>query len=211
MPINTNDIAKLRAQTGAGMMDCQQALAECGGDGSASSPQVMAKAAEWLRKKGITKASQRAGKVAAEGLVASYIHGGGKIGVLVEVNCETDFVAKNDSFRTLVNDIAMHIAASSPKYLSCADVPAEVIEKEKEIQRAQLAAEGKLGKFYAEVCLLEQPFIKNEDQTIEELLAQKTAEIGEKISVRRFVRYELGEGIEKEATDFAAEVAQQLG
>lgn len=212
--ISASDIAKLRAQTGAGMMDCKQALEESGGN--------MEAAAEWLRKKGIAKAAKRAGKVAAEGMVASYIHGAGKIGVLVEVNCETDFVAKTDAFKALVTDIGMHIAAARPLYVSRTDVPDEVIGKEKDIYRDQLLAEGKpegmlekiidgkLNRFYQEVCLLEQPYIKDEDRTIEQILTAKTAEIGEKITVRRFARYELGEGIEKEEKDFAAEVAEQL-
>lgn len=182
MAISASDIAKLRATTGAGMMDCKNALEEAGGD--------MEQAAEILRKKGILKALRRAGKVTAEGAVVSYIHAGGKIGVLVEVNCETDFVAKTDAFRTLVNDIAMHIAAARPLYVSRADVPDEVLG--------------------ADVCLLEQACIKDEDKTVEQLLTEKTAEIGEKISVRRFCRFELGEGIEKEQKDFASEVAAQL-
>ncbi len=214
MSISASDIAKLRAQTGAGMMDCKQALEESSGDTE--------KAVEWLRKKGITKAAKRAGKIAAEGAVVSYIHAGGKIGVLVEVNCETDFVAKTDSFRALANDIAMHIAAAAPKYLSREEVVAEDLEKEKAIHREQLKAEGKpeamiekivegkMSKYYSEVCLLEQAFIKDEDKTIEQLLTTKTGEIGEKIAVRRFTRYELGEGIEKVATDFVAEVNAQL-
>jgi elongation factor Ts len=196
------------------MMDCKAALEESNGDTEA--------AAEWLRKKGISKAAKRAGKIAAEGLVASYIHGVGSIGVLVEVNCETDFVAKTDAFKMLVNDIAMHIAAARPLYVSRADVPDEVVGKEKDIYRDQLLAEGKpeamlekilegkITKFYQEVCLLEQAYIKDEDRTIEALLTAKTAEIGEKITVRRFARYELGEGIEKETKDFVAEVAEQL-
>jgi len=222
MTINVNDIAKLRAQTGAGMMDCKQALEECAGDGSTSSPQVMAKATDWLRKKGIMKAAKRADKVAAEGMVSSYIHGAGKIGVLLEVNCETDFVAKTDAFKILVNDIAMHIAAAAPKYLSRAAVPGELIEREKQVYRDQLAAEkkpaemiekiiaGKLGRFYSEICLLEQPFIKDEDKTVEQLLAEKTSEIGEKILVRRFARYVLGEGVEKQQSNFVEEVMEQV-
>lgn len=214
MPISASDIAKLRAQTGAGMMDCKAALENSDGD--------MEKAADWLRKKGITKAAKRAGKIAAEGAVASYIHAGGKVGVLVEVNCETDFVARTDSFQALAKDIAMHIAALSPKYVSRADVSVTDLEKEKDVHRAQLKiegkpeamiekiVEGKLAKFYGEICLLEQPFLKDEEKTIEQLLGEKTGEIGEKISIRRFTRYELGEGIEKEATDFVAEVTSQL-
>ena len=214
MTVNTSDIAKLREQTGAGMLDVKKALDEAGGD--------MEKAADLLRKRGIAKAAKRADKVAAEGQVASYIHAGGRIGVLVEVNSETDFVAKNDGFKALVSDIAMHIAAAAPRYLSRDEVSAADMDREKEIYRVQLEAEGKpaemiekilegkMGKFYSEVCLLEQPFIKDEDKTVEELLVQKTGEIGEKITIRRFSRYELGEGIEKKEADFVAEVEQQL-
>ncbi len=214
MAISASDIAKLRAQTGAGMMDCKQALEESNGDSE--------KAVEWLRKKGITRAAKRADKVAAEGAVVSYIHAGGKIGVLVEVNCETDFVAKTDSFRALANDIAMHIAAAAPKYLSREEVSSADLEKEKTLYREQLKAEGKpeamiekivegkMGKYYSEVCLLEQAFIKDEEKTIEQLLAAKTGEIGEKVAVRRFTRYELGEGIQKVQADFVAEVNAQL-
>jgi elongation factor Ts len=214
MSINTSDIATLRAQTGAGMLDCKKALEEAEGNFDA--------AVEILRKKGIAKAAKRAGKVAAEGLVASYIHAGGKVGVLVEVNCETDFVAKNDAFQDLVKDIAMHIAAVSPLYVRPEEVPAEVIDKEKDVYREQLAAEGKpaemiekildgkINKYLAEVCLLNQSFIKDEDKTVDQLLTEKTVEIGEKITVRRFARFELGEGIEKEECDFAAEVEAQL-
>lgn len=214
MSTQISDISKLRAQTGAGMLDCKKALDEANGD--------FQKAIEILRKKGIAKAAKRAGKIAAEGKVASYIHAGGKIGVLVEVNSETDFVARNEQFSALVQDIAMHIAASSPKYLSREEVFVEEIEKEKDVYREQLKnegkpaemiekiLEGKLGKWYQEICLLEQKFVKDEDKTIEQLLQEKTAEIGEKISIRRFVRYELGEGIEKQACDFVSEVAEQL-
>ncbi|KKW42943.1 MAG: Elongation factor Ts [Candidatus Magasanikbacteria bacterium GW2011_GWA2_56_11] len=215
MSISASDIARLRAQTGAGMLDCKNALEEAGGDFEA--------AAELLRKKGIAKAAKRAGKIAAEGLVWSYIHGNGRLGVLVEVNCETDFVARTDNFQDLVKGVAMHIAAVSPRYVSRAEVPGAELEKEKDIYRAQLAAEGKpaemiekivegkMNKFYSEICLLEQPYIRDEDKTVEQLLGEKTAEIGEKISVRRFVRFELGEGIEKKRVDFAAEVGEQLG
>ncbi len=169
MSITSTDIANLRVKTGAGMMDCKSALEEAGG--------VQEKAIEILRKKGVLKAAKRADKIAAEGLVYSYIHAGGKIGVLVEVNCETDFVAKTDSFKALCNDIAMHIAASDPECLSN---------------------------------LLEQPFIKDETVTIEKMLQAKTGEIGEKITVRRFARFALGEGIEKKNKDFAEEVEEQL-
>jgi len=220
MAITTADIAKLRAQTGAGMLNCKKALDESNGD--------MEKAIEYLRKKGIAKAAKRAGKIASEGTVASYIHGAGKVGVLVEVNSETDFVAKNEQFQELVKDISIHIAASAPAYVSTEEVPADIIEKEKDVYRELMKNEGKPadiiekiieGKikkffseiwFFSEICLLEQPFIKDEELTIAELLVKKTGEIGEKITVRRFARYELGEGIEKEKVDFAEEVEAQL-
>lgn len=212
--MSASDIAKLRAQTGAGMMDCKQALDESGGNTE--------QAVEWLRKKGITKAAKRAGKVAAEGIVGSYIHAGGKIGVLVEVNCETDFVAKTDAFKNIVTDIALHIAAAAPLVVRREEVSADMVEKEKNVYRAQLQAEGKpeamiekivegkIGKFYSEICLLEQVYVKDEEKTIEQVLTSKTAEIGEKITIRRFARFVLGEGIEKVHSDFAAEVAEQL-
>jgi len=215
MNITAADIAALRAKTGAGMMDCKKALEEAVGNAD--------QAVEILRKSGAIKAAKRAGKIAAEGLVVSYIHGVGKIGVLVEVNCETDFVAKTNAFKALCNDIAMQIAGANPKYVSREEVPAEEMEKEKAIYREQLKAEGKpdnivdkilegkLGRYYSEVCLVDQPFIKDEDKTIAQLLAEKTGEIGEKITVRRFVRYELGEGLEKKKNDLNAEVAEQMG
>lgn len=214
MAITAQDIAKLRTQTGAGMLDCKKALDETGGD--------YEKALDWLRERGVAKAAKRAGKVTAEGAVASYIHGEGKVGVLVEVNCETDFVAKNDGFKSLVNDIALHIAGSMPQYVSREEVPADMLEREMSVYREQMKNEGKpaemiekivtgkVDKFYAEICLLEQPFIKDEDKTIAELLTEKTGEIGEKITVRRFARYELGEGIEKEKANLADEVEAQL-
>jgi len=214
MAITAQDIAKLRAQTGAGMLDCKKALDESNGD--------LEKALDWLRERGVAKAAKRAGKVAAEGTVASYIHGGGSVGVLVEVNCETDFVAKNEGFQSLVSDIALHIAASAPQYVTRDEVPADVFEREKAIYVEQMKNEGKpadiiekivggkIDKFYSEICLMEQAFIKDEDKTIEKLLIEKTGEIGEKISVRRFARFELGEGIEKEKTDLASEVEEQL-
>jgi elongation factor Ts len=215
MGINTKDIAALRDKTGAGMLAVKKALDEAGGDAD--------KAIDILRKSGAAKAAKRAGKIAAEGTVASYIHAGGKIGVLVEVNCETDFVAKNDGFQDFVSEIGLHIAAAGPKYLSREEVPADEMEKEKDVYRVQLQnegkpaemiekiLEGKMGKYYGEVCLLEQKFIKDEDKTIEQLLTEKTVEIGEKITVRRFARYELGEGIEKKSANLAQEVAEQLG
>ncbi len=214
MAITTADIAKLRSQTGAGMLDCKKALDESAGD--------MEKALDWLRKRGIAKAAKRADKVAAEGAIMSYIHGAGKVGVLVEVNCETDFVAKTDSFQELVREIAIHIAAANPKFVSREEVPADLLEKEKDVYREQMKnegkpaeiiekiIEGKLGKFYSDICLLEQPSIKDEDKTIEQLLTEKSGEIGEKITVRRFARYELGEGIVKEDKNFVDEVAAQM-
>ena len=214
MAVTAQDIAKLRAQTGAGMLDCKKALDETNGD--------FEKALDWLRERGVAKAAKRAGKVTAEGTVASYIHGAGKVGVLVEVNCETDFVAKNDGFQDLVGDIALHIAAAGPQYVTREEVPAELVDREKNVYVEQMKNEGKpadiiekivggkMDKFYSEICLMEQPFIKDEDMTIEQLLTKKTGEIGEKISVRRFSRYELGEGIEKEKANLAAEVEEQL-
>lgn len=213
--MSLQDISKLREATGAGMFDCKKALDEAGGNFDA--------AIDLLRKKGIAKAAKRADKVAAEGTVASYIHGAGKIGVLVEVNCETDFVAKNEGFQALVNDIAMHIAAVAPQYVSRDQVAPEALTREMDVYRDQLKnegkpaemiekiLEGKMNKYYAEVCLLEQAYIKDEDKTIEQLLTEKTAEIGEKITVRRFSRFVVGEGIEKKQVDYLAEVQEQLG
>ena len=206
-------VKELREKTGAGMMDCKKALAETGGD--------FAKAEEWLRKKGITGAAKKAGRVAAEGLVGTYVHGG-RIGVLVEVNCETDFVARNEDFQALVKDLAMHIAAASPLYVRREEVPSDVLEKEKEIQRQQLRdqkkpeqmiekiLEGKLGKYYETVCLLDQFWVKDDKKRISELITEKIAKIGENISVRRFVRYQVGEGIEKKKEDLAAEVEKTI-
>ena len=213
--ITAQDIAKLRAQTGCGMMDCKKALEEANGNIEA--------ATDLLRTRGMMKAAKRADKVAAEGLVVSYIHGAGKVGVLLEINCETDFVAKTDAFKAIANDIALHIAGVSPKYVAREDVPADVAEKEKSIYREQLLNEGKpaeivekilagkMDKFFSEICLLEQPFIKDEEKTIQQLLTEKTSETGEKMSVRRFVRFALGEGIEKKEVDFVAEVNAQAG
>jgi len=212
--ISASVVKELRERTGAGMMDCKRALQEANGD--------MEKAVEILREKGLAAAAKKAGRIAAEGIVDSYIHGGGRIGVLVEVNCETDFVAKTDEFKTFVRDIAMHIAASNPQYLTREDVPEQVIEKEKEILRAQALNEGKpekvvdkmvegrLEKFFKENCLLEQPFVKDPDKTVKDILTEKIATIGENISIRRFVRYERGEGLEKRQDNFVDEVMSQL-
>lgn len=204
-------VKELRERTGAGMMDCKKALAETGGD--------IEKAVDFLREKGLAAAAKKSGRVTAEGLVDSYIHGVGRIGVLVEVNCETDFVAKTDDFRALVRDIAMQVAASKPEYVRREDVPEEIIVREKAVLSAQAANEGKpaniiekmvvgrLEKFYKETCLLEQPYIKDPDLTVGQVLTEKVLKIGENISVRRFTRYELGEGLQKRDNDFASEVA----
>jgi elongation factor Ts len=215
MTITANQVKELRERTGAGMMDCKKALEEAGGD--------MDKAIEVLRKRGLAAAAKKAGRVAAEGAVGSYIHAGGRIGVLVEVNCETDFVARTDDFQDLVRDIAMHIAAAEPRFVSRDEVTDEVLETERRIYREQALeqgkpeamvdriVEGKLGKFYGEAVLLEQPFVKDPDKTVQELLVEKIARIGENLQVRRFSRFRLGEGIEKRQDDFAAEVAAQSG
>jgi elongation factor Ts len=180
------------------------------------------KAIEILREKGLSAAAKKAGRIAAEGIVESYIHMGGKIGVLVEVNCETDFVAKTPEFKTFVRDIAMHIAASNPQYLTKEEVPEETIAKEKEILRVQALNEGKpekivermvegrIEKYYKEVCLLDQPFVKDTDKTIQDIVTEKIATIGEKINIRRFVRYGMGEGLTKRQDDFAQEVMSQI-
>jgi len=214
MEIPASMVKELRQRTGAGMMDCKRALQEANGD--------MEKAIEILREKGLAAAAKKAGRIAAEGIVDAYIHGGGRIGVLVEVNCETDFVAKNDEFKAFVRDIAMHIAASNPQYLSREDVPEHVIEKEKEILRAQALNEGKpekivdkivegrLEKFFKDVCLLEQPFVRDPDRTVKDIVTEKIATIGENINIRRFVRYERGEGLEKRENNFADEVMSQI-
>jgi elongation factor Ts len=213
MSVSANDVKVLRERTGAGMMDCKKALTEANGD--------MEKAIEILRERGLAAAAKKSGRIAAEGVVESYIHMGGKIGVLIEVNCETDFVAKTEEFRSFVKDIAMHIAAAKPLYVRREEVPAEVVEKEKEILRAQTLNEGKpehivgkivegrIDKFYKDICLLEQEFVKNPDQTITDLVNEKVAKIGENISVRRFVRFEMGEGLEKKQDNFVEEVMAQ--
>lgn len=215
MAITASDVKLLRERTGVGMMDCKKALTEADGD--------IEKAIEILREKGLAAAAKKSGRIAAEGVVGSYIHMGGRIGVLVEVNCETDFVAKTDDFQALVRDIAMHIAAANPSCVSRDEVPAERIEKEREILRIQALNEGKpekivdkmvegrIEKFFKEECLLEQPFVKDNDKTVEQMVNEKIAKIGEKISIRRFVRYEMGEGLEKRQDDFVEEVKKQAG
>ena len=211
---STEDIVKLRKRTNAGMMDCKNALTECEGD--------LDKATEWLREKGIAKAAKKADRIAAEGLVYSYIHMGGKIGVLVEINCETDFVSRSDSFVALCKDIALHIAAAKPLYISTSEVPVDVLNHEKEILRTQALNEGKpeaivdkmidgrVKKFYEEVCLLEQPFVKDPSKKISDIISESILTLGEKISIRRFTRYEMGEGLEKRSDNFAEEVMSQM-
>jgi elongation factor Ts len=210
MQITAQMVKELRERTGAGMMDCKWALGEAGGD--------MEKAIDLLRKKGLAAAAKKAGRVAAEGAVGSYIHAGGKIGVLVEVNCETDFVARTDQFQELVRDIAMHIAAAEPRFVRREEVTSDDLEREREIFREQALASGKpeavvdrivagkLEKYYAEYVLLEQPFVKDSDKTVGQLVQERIAKLGENIVVRRFTRYRLGEGIEKRQEDYAREV-----
>jgi elongation factor Ts len=198
--VNPTLVKQLRDKTNAGMMDCKRALVESDGD--------LSKAEDLLRKKGIASASKKASRTAKEGVVASYIHLQGKVGVLVEVNCETDFVAKNDNFRDFVKDITLHIAAAQPLYVSRDQVPPESVEREREIYRAQVTGkpanivekivEGKIDKFFSSVCLLDQAFIKNPDQTIRDLVSLKIAELGENIVIRRFARYAIGEDIAAE-------------
>ncbi len=211
---SAKDVKALRDRTGSGMMDCKKALVEADGN--------VEKAVELLREKGLASAAKKAGRIAAEGAVGSYIHMGGKIGVLVEVNCETDFVAKTDEFQSFVKDIAMHIAASSPQYLTEEDVPAEVLEKEKEILMNQAINEGKpaniaekmvtgrIKKYCKEICLMDQPFVKDPDKTVSQVVTEMVATIGEKVSIRRFTRYEMGEGLQKREDNFAEEVMSQM-
>ncbi|MFA5575836.1 MAG: translation elongation factor Ts [Tissierellaceae bacterium] len=214
MGISASTVKELRERTGAGMMDCKNALVENNGD--------IEKAIDYLREKGLSKAAKKAGRVAAEGLVDSYIHGG-RIGVLIEVNSETDFVAKNEEFKQFVRDLAMQVAAANPKYVSREEVSEDEINKEKEILTHQAVNEGKpehiaakivegrIEKYFEQVCLLDQNFIKDPDVKIRDLLNEKISKIGENIKIRRFVRYEVGEGIEKKEEDFAEEVAKQIG
>jgi elongation factor Ts len=215
MEITAQMVKELRERSGAGMMDCKAALVETKGD--------IETAVDTLRKKGLAAADKKSGRVAAEGAVGSYIHAGGKLGVLVEVNCETDFVARTDQFQELVRDIAMHIAAAEPRFVRREEVTADVLERERAIYREQTLAagkpekivdkivDGKVEKFYSEAVLLEQAYVKNPDQTVGELVIEKIAKIGENIQIRRFVRFRLGEGIEKRKEDFAAEVMAVAG
>ena len=214
MAITASDVNALRQRTGVGMMDCKKALTEANGD--------MEKAVEILREKGMATAAKKAGRIAAEGVVDSYIHMGGKVGVLVEVNCETDFVARGDQFKTLVHDVALQIAASKPLYVTKEEVPQDVLDKEKEILKIQAMNEGKpeaiaekmvqgrIKKYYEDFSLLEQPFVKDPSKTVGQLITEAIASIGEKITVRRFTRYEMGEGIEKKKEDLQAEVDKQV-
>ncbi|HEY3804157.1 MAG TPA: translation elongation factor Ts [Kofleriaceae bacterium] len=219
MEVTATLIKDLRERTGAGMADCKKALTEVSGD--------MDKAIDYLRAKGLAKAAKKAGREATEGAVVSYIHAGGRIGVLVEINCETDFVARNDDFQSFTRDVAMQIAAMNPQFVRKDEVPAGVVEHETGVLIAKAKedpknankpeqvlakiTEGQVAKWLKEICLLDQPFVKDPDKTIEQLQQELIAKIGENIKVRRFVRYELGEGLEKKKDDFAAEVAKQAG
>lgn len=208
-------IKELRERTGAGMLDCKKALAENGDD--------VNKAIDWLRTKGIASAAKKAGRAAAEGLVESYIHAGGKIGVMVELNCETDFVAMNEGFKQLARDLAMHIAASAPEYVRREEVAADAYEREKAVQVEKTMAEGKpqaiaekivvgrMTKWYEEVCLLDQKWFKDDSKTVDQVVKEATASIGENVQVRRFARFVMGEGLQRRPDDFAAEVAKQAG
>ncbi len=211
MQVNAKLLSDLRQQTGVGIMDCKKALTEVDGN--------IEKAIEWLRKKGLSAAKKKAGRIAAEGAVTSYIHGVGNIGVLLEVNCETDFVARGDDFRTFIKDISMHVAASAPAFVSADEIPEDVVAKEREILAAQAKesgkpdnvvekmVEGRIKKYFKDVCLLDQPFVKDPEKSVDQLLNELVAKLGEKIVIRRFVRWQLGEGLEKRSEDFAAEVA----
>lgn len=211
--ISASLVKELRERTGAGMMNCKRALEASDGN--------MDKAIEILREKGLASAAKKAGRIAAEGLVESYIHGNGRIGVLIEVNCETDFVAKTPDYKSFVKDLAMQVAGANPQYVRREEIPADVLEKEKEIIRVQAQNEGKpekiiekmidgrLEKYYKEVCLMDQPFIKDPDKSVTDYVNEKIAALGENINVRRFARYERGEGLQKRNDDFAAEVAEQ--
>ena len=213
MAITAEQVKELRDRTGAGIMDCKKILTQAEGD--------MEKAIQLLKEKGMAKAAKKAGRVAAEGLVEAYIHNG-KYGALVEVNSETDFVATNDEFKQFVKDIAMHIAAAAPQYVKREDVPASIVNAEKEAQKQKALSEGKpkaivekivegrMDKFYSEICLLDQPFVKDPDKTVGQLLTELISKIGENIVIRRFVRYERGEGIEKKEENFAEEVMKQV-
>jgi elongation factor Ts len=214
MNITADQVKTLREKTGAGIVDCKTALSQSSGD--------MDKAVDYLRKKGLASAEKKAGRVTAEGTVASYIHAGGKIGVLVEINCETDFVAKTDEFQALVRDVAMHVAAASPQFVRREEVTKDVLDKEREIFRAQAKelkkpdnviekiVDGKIEKYYADICLMEQPFVRDPDKSVQEMIKGAVAKLGENITIRRFARYQLGEGIEKKRENLADAVAKEL-
>jgi elongation factor Ts len=213
--ITAKMVGELREKTGAGMMDCKKMLTEAGGD--------MAKAEELLKKKGLATAAKKSGRAATEGAVASYIHAGGKIGVLLEVNCETDFAARNEGFQQLVKDLTMQIAASAPLFVRREEVPAELVQLELELAKKQLReqkkpeamlekiATGKLDKWYSEICLLEQAFVKDDKKKVGDIVTEAVAKIGENIQVRRFTRFALGEGLEKKVENYAEEVAKAAG
>jgi len=215
MEVNATMIKDLRERTGAGMSDCKKALTEVGGD--------MEKAIDYLRAKGLAKAAKKAGREATEGLVTSYIHGGGRIGVLVEVNCETDFVARNEDFIGFTKEVALQIAAMNPQFVRKEEVSADVVARERDVLVAkaketgkpepvvQKMVEGQISKWMKEICLLDQAWVKDPEKTIDQLQQELIAKIGENIKIRRFVRFELGEGLEKKKDDFAAEVAKQAG
>ena len=214
MEITASMVKELREVTSAGMMDCKRALVETDGN--------MEKAIDAHREKGLANAAKKSGRIASEGLVEAYVHGGGRIGVMVEINIETDFAAKNQEFKEFCHDVAMQIAAHSPLFVRREDVPAELVEKEKEILKAQAVLEGKpaniaekmvvgrIEKYFADVCLLEQSFIKDPDKTVEQVLKEKIGKIGENMNIRRFVRFERGEGLAKKEENFADEVAKQI-
>ena len=214
MAFTVQDIQDLRARTGVGMMDCKKALTETNGD--------MEKAIEYLREKGIATAAKKQARIASEGIVDSYIHMGGKVGVLVEVNCETDFVARGDVFKEFVHDVALQIAAARPSYVRKEEVPTAELEHEKEILKIQALNEGKpaaivdrmvegrVQKYYKDVCLMEQDFVKDPSKTITQVLNETISKTGEKITIRRFVRYEMGEGLEKKVDNFAQEINEQV-
>lgn len=213
--ITASLIKEVRERTGAGMSDCKKALTETGGD--------IDKAMEFLRKKGLASAAKKAGRIATEGAVASYVHGGGRVGVLVEVNCETDFVSRGDDFQSFLKEVALQIAAMNPQYLSEDEVPAELVAKERSIHMdkakdsgkpapvIEKIVEGQIKKWMKDICLLEQPWVKDDKKTIQGLLTELVAKIGENCKVRRFVRFEVGEGLEKKQDNFAEEVAKQAG
>ncbi|MCB9642823.1 MAG: translation elongation factor Ts [Myxococcales bacterium] len=214
MAVTAGMVKELRDRTGAGMMDCKKALAETNGD--------LEKAVDFLRKKGLASAAKKAGRVASEGAVGSYIHMGGKIGVLVEINSETDFVARSEAFQELVKDLAMHIAAAAPEYVRPDEVPAEMVARERDVLLAQpdlqnkpenireKIVEGRLEKFYSQICLLNQLFVKDDKKKVSEYVGEIAAQLGENIQVRRFARFVLGEGLEKREDNFAEEVARQM-